>query len=460
MRFFRVAVLSCLAVNVAVSGYAQYGLYGAPETVYLPPPPGSAPADVSLEPAGNAGLTGLAGQPAALATAAYGQEPSPATPLQSASPVLGAGAVPGPSITHPTTAPKDPYAGETCYESLQGNAAPRGDVCGDFCTTGDSGLWFGSLTALVLGRSEGRRLWTSYASNDQTDQLTNTQDVHMPWAWGGQLQVGRQFCGGCQPWAIVGTFWATQSMDGYNSTINSTIAPYTVSTPLETAYLQFNGENAQDWFDGAEEHRLWRNDQFYDAEINLVRMQSACGCGSPWEAGWSAGFRYFRFQEGLTFGSLRNGGTWGQPDNEAYLSDNITNDLFGFQVGFDLAYRFADHAYFFVAPSFGIYDNDMNTFFQAYLGNGAVGTTPYGAFPVRSNRNDVAFLSQIDLGINWQISQHWGALVGYRVIAVTGVAEADDQFPQYIVDQPEIQHIDNHSSLVLYGAFAGVSYNY
>jgi hypothetical protein len=249
-------------------------------------------------------------------------------------------------------------------------------------------------------------------------------------------------------------------MNGYSSTINSTIAPFTVSTPLETLDLQYHGENAQDWFDGAEEHRLWRSDQFYNLEINFVHMHSACGCNSPWDAGWSAGFRYFRFDENLTFGSLRNGASWGEPANEAYLSDTISNDLFGFQVGFELAYRFTDNVRVFIAPKVGIYDNFMNTNFQSYLGDGTVGTTPYGPFPVRANRSDIAFLSQIDLGIDWRFSRNWSAQVGYRVIAATGIAQADDQFPQYIVDQPAIQHIDNHSSLVLHGAFMGVTYNF
>ena len=102
----------------------------------------------------------------------------------------------------------------------------------------------------------------------------------------------------------------------------------------------------------------------------------------------------------------------------------------------------------------------MNTNFQSYLGDGTVGTTPYGPFPVRANRSDIAFLSQIDLGIDWRFSRNWSAQVGYRVIAATGIAQADDQFPQYIVDQPAIQHIDNHSSLVLHGAFMGVTYNF
>jgi hypothetical protein len=67
---------------------------------------------------------------------------------------------------------------------------------------------------------------------------------------------------------------------------------------------------------------------------------------------------------------------------------------------------------------------------------------------------------QIDVGVDWQLSRNWSARVGYRVVALTGVALADDQFPQYIVDMPEIAHIDSHSSLLLHGAFAGLTYNF
>ena len=156
-----------------------------------------------------------------------------------------------------------------------------------------------------------------------------------------------------------------------------------------------------------------RNTAFGGAINSITWKSTSSTCKRPaaaTRAGKPAGRRacgYFRFDENLTFGSLRNGGTWGELANEAYLNDNITNNLFGFQIGFDLAYRFAGCAKFFVSPKIGIYDNAMNQNFQAYLGNGTVGTTPYGPFPARGNRNDVAFLSQIDLGIDWQFSRNW-----------------------------------------------------
>ncbi len=52
------------------------------------------------------------------------------------------------------------------------------------------------------------------------------------------------------------------------------------------------------------------------------------------------------------------------------------------------------------------------------------------------------------------------ARIGYRVVSICGIAEADDQFPQYIVNVPEIAHIDGHANLILHGVFAGLTYNF
>jgi hypothetical protein len=40
------------------------------------------------------------------------------------------------------------------------------------------------------------------------------------------------------------------------------------------------------------------------------------------------------------------------------------------------------------------------------------------------------------------------------------VGLADAQIPQYIVDIPEIAHIDSNGDLILHGAFAGLTYNF
>jgi len=399
------------------------------------------------------------------------EQPTPVQPIP-APPAAPA----GPSFN---TAPQDTNMVNQMLAEQNGYGCDQGcGSCGpyrstldqfeqDACGTWDDGYrspWFGSISALIMGRSDSRRLWTSYATGSEFNQLENTQ-FGMRWRWGGEVRFGRRFCCNCVPFALEATYWGTESFTGYRSTTNPN-SPYTVSTPLRIGEVWFNNTSAMYWFDGAAEHRLWRRNEFHNVEVNVIREQLAWTCDSPWDIGWSAGVRYFRFQEALKFGSLAGGHTWGQSGGlyEAYLSDNIDNNLVGVQVGFDAAYNLANGLRLFISPKFGVYDNYINQTFRAYLGDGTVATTGTsgvpGTYPVHSSKNVLSFLTQIDVGVDWQFARNWGFRAGYRVVAATGMGLADDQFPQYIVDIPEIADIDHCSSLVLHGAFAGLTYNY
>ena len=316
--------------------------------------------------------------------------------------------------------------------------------------------WYASASALVMGRSQGRRFWTSYEDGNLTNQLTNTQ-FGMQWRWGGEVRIGRRFCCGCVPYALEGVYWTTEALTGH---VYTTVPGGYVSTPLDVSYLTFGGQAAAGWFDGAEEHRLWRHDEFHNVELNLVREQLAWSCDSAWDIGWMLGVRYFRFDESLTFGSLHQGTTWGQSGAEAYFSDRTENNLVGVQFGFDAAYNVWNNVRLFITPKVGLYNNFMNQNFRAYLNDGTNGLGPYGSYPVHSTKNAVSFLTQVDVGADWQFSRNWSARLGYRVVAVTGMGLADDQFPQYMVDTPEIANIQHSSSLVVHGAFFGLTYNY
>ena len=210
--------------------------------------------------------------------------------------------------------------------------------------------------------------------------------------------------------------------------------------------------------------------EFHDAEINLVREQLAWACDSPWDIGWSAGVRYFRFQEDLRYCSQRQGYSAGDPDGTAFFDDTATNNLIGFQVGFDAAYNVCNGVRLFITPKVGIYDNMMESAFQAQLANGTKGvsyykdpvgyTNPTSYDNIHGTKNSLSFLTQIDVGAEWQCTRNWSIRAGYRVVAITGMALADDQFPQYMCDIPEMQRVQTTSSLVLSGAFFGVTYNF
>jgi len=120
---------------------------------------------------------------------------------------------------------------------------------------------------------------------------------------------------------------------------------------------------------------------------------------------------------------------------------------------------------FYLAPKFGIYNNHITNYFQAYLGDGTLAVPDpasgvSGTFPVNSSTDQVSFLTQMDVGLDWQFANQWSARIGYRVVAVSGIGLADAQIPFYIVDIPAIADIDKNGDLILHGAFITLAYNF
>jgi hypothetical protein len=437
MKLFHIALFAFLAACAASTAQAQYGLYGAPEMLAVGQPnqPQNYPPP--------------AGYPTLAAANTVYQPNQTYQPGQSYQP-------PANSSYQPYQPPANPSgqspAGQGCQAGCGGGPCGQSGPCLAAC----SSPWYASVLGLVMGRTDGRRIWTSYATDLETEQLANSQFQHS-WEWGGEVRFGRRFCCGCTPFALEATYWTITPFSGFEEVTNP---GNFVSTPLNVSQVTFHGVTADNWFENAESHRLWRRDEFHDIEINLIREQMTGPYDSPWDIGWSVGVRYFRFHDFFQFASVAVNHHWGEPASEAYLSDDITNNLIGPQFGFDAAYNLFPNVRLFITPKVGIYDNYMDHTFQARLGDGTNGSGVYGDFPVNSTRHGLSFLTQIDLGADWRFAQNWSARLGYRVVAITGIGTADDQFPQYIVDKPEIANIQNCSSLVLHGAFLGVTYNF
>ena len=241
---------------------------------------------------------------------------------------------------------------------------------------------------------------------NEEHQLANTQ-FSMPWTWGGEVTVGHRFCCGCVPWAVEATYWSTVESSNSQTTTISRGRQHAAGDPANDVRRRRRvGRGLVRRRQG--DIASWRQDEFQNVEINLLRQQLSCCCGTPWDASWLLGLRYFRFHEALTFGSLRQGYDWGDDNGagEAYLSDNITNNLFGVQIGFQAGYRLTCGVRLFIEPKIGIYDNYLDGTFQAHTGDGINGYGPYGPFPVHSTRNGVLFLSQIDLGAEWRLTHN------------------------------------------------------
>ncbi len=346
------------------------------------------------------------------------------------------------------------------YEASCGGGfgcSPFAAACGIEC---EPSRWYAGAAALFLGRNNANRLWTTYEDGNNPNQLMHTDMIGLQWRAGGEVKLGRRFgCCGEGPWALQASYFTIEPFYGFRSMTHAN----GVSTTLTVRELRFNGTDARDWFDGAAEHRLWRRNELHNAELSFVRTDLPWTYGSRFDCDFEFGVRYFRFWEQLTFGTRRVGASWSQLAQTAFLDDQVTNNLLGFQFGADMGYHFHPSCRVFVTPKIGIYNNYVDHRFVARLGDGTVATVtgPAGeSFPVHANTNALSFLTQIDLGLDWQLTQRFSAKVGYRVMVATGMALADHQIPHYVNDIPEYRNIKTNGELILHGAFAGLTYNY
>lgn len=335
-------------------------------------------------------------------------------------------------------------------------------ACSQFeqAACGRTSNWYASALVLVMGRDKPNGFWSSYESGNQPNQLFKTDELENAWQWGGEITFGRRFCWGCQWLGLQASYW---TLSPNTSEVTVTHASG-VSTPLTIYPCRIAGADARDWFDGAAAHRLSRRNEYHNIEVSLVgfrseasEYQSVCGID------WLMGFRFFRFEEALRFASLRAGGSWNVPTQWAAINDHVENNLWGFQIGAHGDLRMTQSVKLFCTPKFGIYNNHIENTFAFYRGDGVAadtnGTYPMG-YPVQSSKDQLSFLTEINLGVDWQFARNWSVRVGYRLLAATGIALADNQVPPYVVDIPEIQRIDTNGHLILHGAFAGLTYNY
>jgi hypothetical protein len=370
-----------------------------------------------------------------------------------------------------------PYSGPTTTnESCQtGTESCQDASCGIDMDCGyNSCPWYASITGLAMTRNKSNQLWTTYETGNLPNQLVNTADVQSSWKIGGEIRFGRRFCvAECNPcdnsfstsssgyWAVEGNYWTLDPFDAFHSETN----PSTVSSPLITSFSDFGGTGAIAWFDGAQEHRIWRRDEIHNAEVNIIRGQWANAYGSNWDFALSFGPRFFRFSESLRFGSLRVGGTWGGNGgvDEAYISDDITNSLWGGQVGLNMGYNCFNGALrFFMTPKVGGYNNSVTSTYQVVRGDGMIATDTERGVPVyvEASRSSFAMISQVDLGVEWFFARQWSASFGYRVVAVSGIGLADHQFPTYVNASNDVANINTNGDLILHGAFGTLTFNF
>jgi hypothetical protein len=256
--------------------------------------------------------------------------------------------------------------------------------------------------------------------------------------------------------------------------------------------LDIGGSNAYDWYDGANTHQLTRSSSINNVEVNLIGFGIGCasragtaynnGCNNTCNAcvggptgmyvpaacsrlslSWLAGFRWFQFNDDLSFAASNGDAVFDGSD--LYYNNNVTNDLFGFQIGGNGNYCITQCISVYSGVKFGVYGNHMQ--YDTSMGTGtdfAVIDSPnaYDGMPYNymTSSNDVALIGEWDLGAGYAITPCWSVRAGYRVLAASGIATAVGQIPYDYINVAHLTDIDNCSSLILHGAYIGAQYNF
>jgi len=309
--------------------------------------------------------------------------------------------------------------------------------------------WFAGATGLVMTRT----LSSGAATMEPLDgRQLFTSDASATWSGGVDFHVGRWF-GPRQHHAVEMIYWGLYNV---GSSASLTADPPAIMAIPQAPGVTVGGTSAGAWLQDASGQSIGRSDVVNDIEINWVY--------SLWERPeflprdravslmWLAGFRFFQVGDTLTLAT-----TSGQPDLDSLqLGVATSNSIYGAQVGAKFDWMFMPRVRLTIVPKFMIGGNAItNT-------TSLADATFAGGEPVNvhSTLGVFSWLGSVDTGVAWDITDRWSLSIGYRVVGVGNIAQADGQWPAVIDSPGSLEGIDAGSNTIVHGGFAGFESRY
>jgi hypothetical protein len=367
--------------------------------------------------------------------------------------------------------------------------------------------WIFGANGLLFNRLDSDCTALTYSIANPTYPLLCTSLVDMPTTGGYELYGGRYF--GCGRYALIGSYWGVfspqqhASITEYPGTELMPALFFTYDSPWggSTAGIRMTSQWVSDWYNQAHTHRVTREQSFQNAEINFVSFALGggarqpygadcnsclfgggcaddCGPGptgacAPWYGAQCsrlrlnafAGLRWFRFQDQLEFGASEADGVFDYSNDDFFYRNEVTNDLFGGQLGTTATWCTGRCVNLFAGTSFGVYNNRMSL--SSYAGTANEIATIVSAndfngqqFSFSAHDNDIALLGEGNVGAGIRISRGWTANIGYRLIGVSGVATSVGQIPRDFGNLNSAWFLKNEHSILLNGMTIGAAYNF
>ncbi len=315
--------------------------------------------------------------------------------------------------------------------------------------------WFAGANGLVMTRTLPAGTATMQPLGGV--QLT-TGDAGANWPGGVDLHLGRWF-GMRQQHAVELIYWGVSTM-GSSSRVTS--AAGGIDAIPQAPGVTVAGLPAATFLTDATAQEISRSDVVNDIEINWVYSLWDRPEFLPRERAvnlmWLAGFRFFQVGDAL---SLQTG--TGNPAIGGLDFDVATNNnIYGAQVGAKFDWRFLPSIRLNLLPKFMIGGNSITNTSGLVRTNGAYGTFTADGSPstVHSTQGVFSWLGSVDTSLAWDVTDRWSLCLGYRVVGVGNIAQADDQWVTSITSPASLSGITAGSSTIVHGGFAGFEGRY
>lgn len=315
--------------------------------------------------------------------------------------------------------------------------------------------WFASASGLVMTRTLPGGSATMRPLGGT--QLT-TADAGANWSGGVDLRVGRWF-GMRQQHAIELIYWGVYQIGG---SANVTSASDSIEAIPQAPGVSVGARPASDYLMSLSGQQISRSDIVNDVEINWVYSLWDRPEFLPRERVvnlmWLVGFRYFGVTDQLTLQNTP--GTTSLDDLDFDVA--TANNIFGAQVGAKFDWRFLPRLRLNIVPKFMIGGNAITntSALEEADGDYAVFTSDGGPVKVHSTLGVFSWLGSVDTGLAWDVTDHWSLWLGYRVVGVGNIAQADAQWPTTITSAGSLSGISAGSSTIVHGGFAGFEGRY
>jgi len=316
--------------------------------------------------------------------------------------------------------------------------------------------WFAGASGLVMTRTLPNGVATMQPVGGT--HLTTTSG-NLSWPGGVDLQLGRWF-GARQHHGLEFVYWG---VFGMNSQASATATG--IDAIPQASGARVGAVPAANFLQGATGQQVARSDLVNDVEINYLYAlwdrpeflsRDPAAPSRPVSLMWLAGFRFFQLEDVLTASTFSS--TAGSPLD---FSAATNNNLYGGQMGAKFDWRFAPRLRFSAVPKFLLAGNSITNTSTLATASGTpaafVGGSPVN---VHSTLGVFSWLGSVDAAVAWDVTERWSLWMGYRVVGVGNVAQADGQWPTNITTASDISGITAGSSTIVHGGFAGFQGRY